>query len=194
METEKYNIIFDYCIYIGRFQPYHNGHAKVLEIAFKYGRKVLLFIGSAQDIKSIKNPFTVKERIEIIKNNLTEEELDRIIFIPIKDYTIDKDWLAEITTQVNLVTNNNTSIAITGYYEHANGTKFFEDNFSSYTYIEIKERYNNISATSVRAAYFTDNNVEKNWALNIPVGTAKYLREFKLLQLERYKLLTQVTS
>jgi len=84
-----------------------------------------LFIGSAQDIKSIKNPFTVKERIEIIKNNLTEEELDRIIFIPIKDYTIDKDWLAEITTQVNLVTNNNTSIAITGYYEHANGTKFF---------------------------------------------------------------------
>jgi len=71
---------------------------------------------------------------------------------------------------------------------------FFEDNFSSYTYIEIKERYNNISATSVRAAYFTDNNVEKNWALNIPVGTAKYLREFKLLQLERYKLLTQVTS
>jgi len=153
-----------------------------------------LFIGSAQDIKSIKIHFIVKEGIEIIKNNLTEEELDRIIFIPIKDYTIDKDWLAEITTQVNLVTNNNTSIAITGYYEHANGTKFFEDNFSSYTYIEIKERYNNISATSVRAAYFTDNNVEKNWALNIPVGTAKYLREFKLLQLERYKLLTQVTS
>lgn len=56
-------------VYIGRFQPFHFGHAKVLTQAVESGyNNILVLIGSANKARDIKNPLTVYEREEIIRN------------------------------------------------------------------------------------------------------------------------------
>ncbi len=53
-------------LYIGRFQPFHNGHASVVEKMLEKCEKVLIAIGSAQEKGTMKNPFPAWERAAMI--------------------------------------------------------------------------------------------------------------------------------
>ncbi|MEM3715338.1 MAG: adenylyltransferase/cytidyltransferase family protein, partial [Nitrososphaeria archaeon] len=54
-------------VYIGRFQPFHNGHYAALKwILEKEKSPIILCIGSAQYSHTVENPFTAGERIEMI--------------------------------------------------------------------------------------------------------------------------------
>ena len=57
---------YDLAVYIGRFQPFHNGHLSVINKAEKLADKVLVLVGSANASPSIRNPFTYDERWEMI--------------------------------------------------------------------------------------------------------------------------------
>ncbi len=73
-------------LYIGRFQPFHLGHADAVRQIFQkfQGEKIKLFIGigSAEDNFQPKNPITAGERFEIIESAM--QELD----ISSEDYAI----------------------------------------------------------------------------------------------------------
>ena len=43
---------FDYLVFIGRFEPFHNGHAAVARHALGRARKVIFLIGSADTPRS----------------------------------------------------------------------------------------------------------------------------------------------
>jgi len=53
-------------VYIGRFQPFHDGHIHILDQALRSSDKVLVLIGSSHIARNIKNPFTFEERKEMI--------------------------------------------------------------------------------------------------------------------------------
>jgi bifunctional NMN adenylyltransferase/nudix hydrolase len=55
-------------VYIGRFSPFHAGHAKVLRLALQSSAKVLVLIGSTHHPRTIKNPWTYEERRGLIQN------------------------------------------------------------------------------------------------------------------------------
>ncbi len=61
MDTKK-----DLTVFIGRFSPFHNGHAAVLRRAIKTSKAVLVLIGSAGKARDTKNPFTADERNSMI--------------------------------------------------------------------------------------------------------------------------------
>ena len=44
--------------YIGRFQPYHNGHQAVLERVASSVDEIIIGVGSAQLSHELENPFT----------------------------------------------------------------------------------------------------------------------------------------
>jgi bifunctional NMN adenylyltransferase/nudix hydrolase len=56
----------DVSVYIGRFNPFHRGHAYVLEEALKTSKLVIVLVGSAGQARTPKNPFTFTERKEMI--------------------------------------------------------------------------------------------------------------------------------
>ena len=58
---------FDLLVFIGRFQPFHNGHNKVIEQALRDAKHVLVLIGSANIPRNIRNPFTFQERKETVE-------------------------------------------------------------------------------------------------------------------------------
>ena len=50
-------------LYIGRFQPFHKGHLKILQKLAKKYDEIIIGIGSSQYSNTLENPFTSEERI-----------------------------------------------------------------------------------------------------------------------------------
>jgi len=72
---------FDYLIYIGRFQPFHNGHKKVVETGCAISDKVIILCGSCNVPRTIKNPFTFEERKDSIIKTFEHTEYKNQIII-----------------------------------------------------------------------------------------------------------------
>lgn len=85
--------------YIGRFQPYHNGHQSVLERIASWVDEIVIGVGSAQADHEVENPFTAGERVLMITRSL--EGLDcRYYVIPIEDIRRNALWVAHVISMV----------------------------------------------------------------------------------------------
>jgi nicotinamide-nucleotide adenylyltransferase len=81
--------------YIGRFQPYHNGHQSVLEHIAREVDEIIIGIGSAQLSHLPDNPFTAGERVLMITRALSS--LGRPFYVlPIEDIQRNALWVAHI--------------------------------------------------------------------------------------------------
>jgi nicotinamide-nucleotide adenylyltransferase len=81
--------------YIGRFQPYHNGHQSVLEHIAGNVDEIIIGVGSAQLSHQIDNPFTAGERVLMITRSL--ESLGCPFYvIPIEDIQRNALWVAHV--------------------------------------------------------------------------------------------------
>jgi len=58
---------YDTCFLCGRFEPFHNGHASLVETGKKFCDRMIIFVGSAQESGTERNPFNVSTRINLIK-------------------------------------------------------------------------------------------------------------------------------
>lgn len=68
-------------LFIGRWQPFHDGHKKLIETVLKQGKPVVIGIRDTEISK--KNPYTVTERWTKIQQELGEYgELVKIITLP----------------------------------------------------------------------------------------------------------------
>ncbi len=66
---------------VGRFQTLHAGHIDMIETALKVSDKVGIFVGSAQESGTAKNPFSYELRKEMLERIFGE----RIIVKPLPD-------------------------------------------------------------------------------------------------------------
>ncbi|WP_226021779.1 nicotinamide-nucleotide adenylyltransferase [Halomicrobium salinisoli] len=85
--------------YIGRFQPYHNGHHTVVETIAGEVDELVLGIGSAGDSHSTRNPFTAGERIMMITKAVREFERDHDLVtyvVPIEDLNRNSVWVSHV--------------------------------------------------------------------------------------------------
>jgi nicotinamide-nucleotide adenylyltransferase len=81
--------------YIGRFQPYHNGHQSVLEHIAREVDEIVIGIGSAQLSHLPDNPFTAGERVLMITRALSS--LGRPFYVlPIEDIQRNALWVAHV--------------------------------------------------------------------------------------------------
>jgi nicotinamide-nucleotide adenylyltransferase len=73
---------------IGRFQPFHKGHAELIKSVSKEYDELIIGIGSAQISHEIENPFTAEERARMIKKFLKSEEIINFYIYEIPDISI----------------------------------------------------------------------------------------------------------
>lgn len=70
-------------IYTGRFQPFHEGHRKcVMHILSECDRCDILLRDTP---KTTKNPFSLAERMAMIRSNFDREQNAKIEIIPVSD-------------------------------------------------------------------------------------------------------------
>jgi nicotinamide-nucleotide adenylyltransferase len=81
--------------YIGRFQPYHNGHQSVLEWIAEREDEIIIGVGTAQLSHEPVNPFTAGERVLMIHAAL--QDLDCPVYvIPIEDLHRNTLWVSHV--------------------------------------------------------------------------------------------------
>lgn len=113
-------------LFIGRFQPFHNGHLEVLR-EISRGYEPVIVIGSAEVSHTVDDPFTAGERYLMIAETLSQEEdIGKFSIIPIMNVNRYGIWVSHIRTLVPpfhaVFTNNSLTrrlFAEAGYTVHS---------------------------------------------------------------------------
>jgi nicotinamide-nucleotide adenylyltransferase len=89
-------------LFVGRFQPFHNGHVKAIRYILDLVDELIIVVGSAQHSHTDSNPFTAGERVTMIRLAMNDTNIDpsRYFVIPVPDVTMHSSWLAEIHSYV----------------------------------------------------------------------------------------------
>jgi nicotinamide-nucleotide adenylyltransferase len=92
----------DVGLFVGRFQPFHNGHLAAVKHSLKEVKYLYIIVGSAQRSHERDNPFTAGERIMMIKAALDEAGVDarRWMLIPVQDADSHSVWTATLRSTV----------------------------------------------------------------------------------------------
>lgn len=101
----------DITVYIGRFSPFHKGHAYILEQALQTSKLVIVLIGSSGQARSLKNPFTYDERREMIESWQVAERvgfdkhgLTKLVIAPLQDSPYnDALWMRQVQSKVQSI-------------------------------------------------------------------------------------------
>jgi len=146
---------------IGRFQPFHLGHLKLIETAEKDLDRIIIGIGSSQFSHTKRNPFTAEERKRMIEESLN---IKNIQIIPIPDVNNDKVWVSHVRKLVPefQVVYTNSELERKLFSDagiEVRSTKIF--NRKNYSGTEIRRRILNM----------------ENWKELVPEGTLKVMKE-----------------
>lgn len=152
----------DLAVFVGRFQPFHLGHAAVITQALKLATKVAVIVGSAGGSRSHRNPFTYDERVEMIRSSFPEHK-DRLFFAPVED-TIYNDELWVKNVQAAVLSCRQAAYG--GFFPMAKTTLIGHNKDSSSFYLKLfpqwasesVENYKGLSSTDIRESYFS-----KSW-------------------------------
>jgi len=85
-------------VFVGRFQPFHNGHLKAVEDILKKVDELVIVVGSSQHSHRMSNPFTSGERITMIRRALEEEGIQpsRYWIVPVPDTHVHMIWVSQV--------------------------------------------------------------------------------------------------
>ena len=149
--------MFDYVVFIGRFQPFHAGHYRVAKKALEISKNLIIVIGSHDKARDSRNPFTTQERIDIIKSCFSYGDQERIQFAPQYDHPYNEEkWIAGVQASVNTIAHRTFNadpikIGIIGY--NKDHSSFYLKKFPMYELIEVEPlKYKNkvLNATEMR--------------------------------------------
>jgi len=179
---------FDYVVFIGRFQPFHNGHQMIVDEALKVAdRKVIVLIGSVNKPRSIKNPFDELQRTEMIFNGYAPAEKEKIRVGYVEDNMYNDDaWIRNVQEAVAKIiltdgwTDYPPKIAIIGHEKDE--TSFYLKFFPQWKSINIEpgEHEKEIHATDIRELLFSRTESKMNYLRGVVTsGTYRDLVEFR---------------
>lgn len=88
-------------LFVGRFQPFHNGHLHAIKRILEEADELIIVVGSAQMSHEHDNPFTAGERLEMIRYTLDAAAVDtgRYMLIPIPDAPAHRVWVSQVESQ-----------------------------------------------------------------------------------------------
>lgn len=148
---------YDTVVMIGRFNPFTVAHAAILRKAVDLGKEVIIIIGSADQPRSYKNPFTAKERRMMIDGVLDQWDSEdsyktRVHIEFLRDYTYnDTKWATKIQGIVSKYRCLSGSTAIIGHKKDE--SSFYLDMFPQWEFVETG-LIEPLHASNVRDLYF----------------------------------------
>jgi bifunctional NMN adenylyltransferase/nudix hydrolase len=169
---------YDYLVFIGRFQPWHEGHEDVLKTALKLARNVIVLVGSSNRHISVENPWTYEQREEMISGSFHFKNVEQDIFVcPLNDYPNDTAWVMAVENTLRGIINekNRSKIGLIGYDKDS--TSYYLRMFPTWEVEQIKVQYGTINSTQIREQYFQRAPVISEF---VPNSVRSYLKAFAL--------------
>lgn len=182
----------DVMVFIGRFQPVHNGHLDVIGQALDKAQRLIILVGSANLARDTRNPFTYEERAALIRaaivDRFGEDALLRVVVNALPDSPYDlQEWIetVQMAVKMNTVPFVRPSIALTGH--ERDESSFYLKLFPQWSYAGAGDS-SGINATALRADYF-DGGVDLYstawrdsgpvWPNMVPAATLAFLQNFR---------------
>ena len=166
---KKYNHSF----MIARFQPFHNGHKSLIDKMLNESRYITIVLGSSQESRTEKNPWSVEERKQMIIN--IYGKCKNIKILSLKDLSDDDKWYDYV---INFMYNNIGNFPkIDAYYCGSKYDSHWYDkgDFNIEIFDREKQTDNKkISATEIRNM-IKDKNEE--WKKFIPTKNIEYIEK-----------------
>jgi bifunctional NMN adenylyltransferase/nudix hydrolase len=188
---------YDFLVFIGRFQPFHQGHKTVVDEAIARARHIIILIGSAREARSIRNPFTWEERAKMIIESYPEDIRSRIHCTPLLDLPYaEQSWIRNVQMSVQGIVcqyqlTGKPRIGLIGYAK--DNTSYYLKMFPQWGNIDV-DRIHAIDATNIRGDFFRLDgqfSIEKFVQFGATEASASWLASFfgtdtyKLLQSEQ---------
>ena len=98
-------------LYVGRFQPFHNGHLDAIKFALTKVDELVIVIGSAQYSHNQTDPFTAGERLFMVRQALQKAGVDhsKLWIVPVPDVHLHMLWVSAVegyTPKFNILYSN----------------------------------------------------------------------------------------
>ena len=170
-------------IFIGRFQPVHKAHLDIIEKALEISEIVVISVGSANKPRSMKNPFTSDERVQMMRNAIRdrfrkasgwsdypEEYETRIRFIQARDHMYNNTrWASELYSKaVKAGATQDKDTCLIGCFK--DDSSWYLKMFPQWDFYEINRIYYGkqlISSTDIREELFERSTVD----VSLPIIT-----------------------
>lgn len=176
--------MFDLLVFIGRFQPFHNEHQRIIDEALTRAKNVLVLIGSSGRARSTTNPFTYEERSDMILQSYPAGT--PLYTDALHDHMYDDEaWVNEAQGLIKEVAFD--IVNDYGFRNHGlegmkigiigakkDDSSFYLDMFPEYELVEIELKHV-IHATDIRESYLLDDFIYYN-VINETV--TKFLDDF----------------
>lgn len=177
---------YDYLVFIGRFEPFHNGHAAVARHALGKAAKVIFLVGSADTPRTVKNPFTVAERAVMIQAALADSA-ERLIVRPLRDHLYNESqWIANVQRSVAEAVRADggdaqARIGLVGMDKDA--SSYYLREFPQWPLVDVNHTAT-LSATELRKYLFEANQIDSHGGLmliraNVPAPVFDMLEAFR---------------
>lgn len=140
-------------VIVGRWQIFHKGHETLLKAALSLATNVIVVIGSAYRSRNPQNPFNWEERRAMILSTLSDQDKERVQFLPVRDYFDDDLWNAAVSQGVKQLTQENVHLGITLVGFKKDHSSYYLDNFHSWGWMSVEQDIE-IDATALRNVYF----------------------------------------
>lgn len=188
IDTMKPNhrYLADAVVYIGRFQPFHRGHLATLKLALQLGNTVVVALGSVQDSRTKKNPFTAIERVQMIQSCLGVDDILRLRFIGLYDnLASDEDWAKQVKEKTQEVLGDRPKATICLIGVHKDDSSRYLDWFPDWKFVEGPTT-ELLNATDIRN--LLSSGVErKYWSAGLPESVADYIEAHNLTKEFNYE-------
>ncbi|MFM9879687.1 MAG: bifunctional nicotinamide-nucleotide adenylyltransferase/Nudix hydroxylase [Burkholderiaceae bacterium] len=173
---------FPYAVLIGRFQPFHFGHQRLLQQALRLAQRVLVLVGSDKQRRSVKNPFNLEERQRMIRGCLQGQEQARVSVVGVQDAPYnDALWIAGVHSAVERLiaadggNSGAANVAIVGHLK--DDSSYYLKLFPKWQFVGL-ESAESMNATDIRRLYFDPENRGQLSADVMPDSTAAFLETF----------------
>jgi bifunctional NMN adenylyltransferase/nudix hydrolase len=177
---------YDYLVFIGRFEPFHNGHAAVARLALSRARKLIFLVGSADTPRSLRNPWTVAERAVMIQAAL-DGSTDRLLIRPLRDHLYNEaQWIAGVQRTVAEAIRSDggdaeAKVGLIGMDKDA--SSYYLREFPQWPLVDVQHT-ETLSATELRRYLFEAGTIDFHGALlmlrgNVPAPVYDMLEAFR---------------
>ncbi len=96
----------DLVVLLDSFEPFDQDHHGAIRHGLQHAPRVAVLVGSAGAARTLRHPWTVEERTEMIRGALTPDESDRVIIRGVRDRLYDEQqWLRNVQAAVADIAN-----------------------------------------------------------------------------------------
>lgn len=168
-------------VFIGRMNPPHKGHIETIKRMIRENDLYVVILGSANQYPTIKNPFSWKDRLQMLVTQMEEdfEEYPYMLVIDhIEDQPSDNAWAMEVQKIVSRnIMYDDCEVKLYGHMKDE--SSYYLKMFPNWSLVETGN-YGGLNSTDIRNQMFGGSEHNVLWWDKVTPPVREYIEKWKI--------------